>query len=585
MFRHSSDSLVKHIASADMPPVPPRSACPEESVGFSRMVSQVLAPLGEGSLLAGVFTLVSSAMGAGCLSLPFMIKRAGVWSGILMLVMSAVLAHLSLVVLMSCARYTDSDSMARLVAVAQEGGTGRVVDVVIAVYGIAAVLCYIIFIGDFFFGIARAPLLNLDVSRETLVVAVSVAVVWPLSLPRSLSALRYVCVLSVGAICLTAVAVACKAPSYIHSEGGGKGTETQQHSEGWELKWWSTDPYDALQSFSIALFAFAAHTNAVPVAISLKKADGGSIWRVSLLSVCIELVFYLLMGLGGYLSFRGYTKQDFILNYRDDDTVMFLVRCIYGVVVCLGAPINLSPAASSILGLLSGRGRHSSHASHCLVVTVIVAACVCVAILSEHVADVIGLIGASFGSLIVLAWPAMIYRKALFDLHPPCLARFVFYTLTSSAILGLAAFLAQATTLAVDEEWARATEFSDRVPAGAWAMLLGGAACSKVALKASWASEEALSQCGTNSGLAQWSDLSQNHLHSRRPAVQSSVVSMPGSQEAPAIAHQGAPATWQRVQPAGAHLPRHPRMTDRRSQYEGVGQGALMTPRRQAKQR
>ena len=33
---------------------------------------------------------------------------------------------------------------------------------------------------------------------------------------------------------------------------------------------------------------------------------------------------------------------------------------------------------------------------------------------STEVADVIGLIGASFGSLIVLAWPAMVYRRALF---------------------------------------------------------------------------------------------------------------------------------------------------------------------------
>jgi len=444
MRSHSSGDFETLIAPAGLPSVSPRSACLKEGVGFARILSHALAPLGEGSLLAGVFTLVSSAMGAGCLSLPFMIKRAGVCSGILMLVLGAVLAHLSLVVLMSCARYTDSDSMAGLVAVAQGGGSGRVVDVVIAVYGIAAVLCYLIFIGDFFSGIARAPLLDLEVSRETLIVAVSTAVVWPLSLPRSLSALRYVCVISVSAICFTAVVVACKAPSYIMSEGGGKGAATQQHSEAWELKWWSTDPYDLLQSFSIALFAFAAHTNAVPVATSLKKADGFSIWRVSLCSVCVELLFYSLMGMGGYLSFRGYTKQDFILNYCDDDIVMFFVRCVYGVVVCLGAPINLSPAASSILGLISKHGRHSSRTLHCLVVTVVIVACVCVAISSDQIADVIGLIGASFGSLIVLAWPAMIYRKALFDMHPCYLARFLFYALTSSAVLGFAAFSAQA---------------------------------------------------------------------------------------------------------------------------------------------
>eukprot|EP00931_Biecheleriopsis_adriatica_P097324 TRINITY_DN7108_c0_g2_i1.p1 TRINITY_DN7108_c0_g2~~TRINITY_DN7108_c0_g2_i1.p1 ORF type:complete len:533 (+),score=83.07 TRINITY_DN7108_c0_g2_i1:43-1641(+) len=408
----------------------------EQFVGFSQMAS-----MGEGSLVAAVFTLVSSAMGAGCLSLPFMLKSSGIIPGIMMLVVGALLAHLSLVVLMSCARYTESDSMAQLVALASGGGRSRAVDIVIAIYGIAAVLCYLMFIGDFFLGIIRSPLLNLDISRETLIVVVSAVVVWPLSLPRNLSALRYVCVLSVLAICLTAIAVAWKAPGYAQM-GSLESGATQQ----WELKWWSSDPSAMLQSFSIALFAFAAHTNAVPVATTLKRADGGSIWRVSLYSVCIELVFYVIMGIAGYMSFRGFTKQDFILNYRNDDMAMFIVRCIYGVVVCLGAPINLSPAASSILGLLPC-GRYDKHLQHFAVVTSIIVGCVCVALWSEKVADVIGLIGASFGSLIVLAWPAMIYRAALFDLHPSGLARFVYYSLFLATCLGILAFAVQAFNL------------------------------------------------------------------------------------------------------------------------------------------
>jgi len=243
----------------------------------------------------------------------------------------------------------------------------------------------------------------------------------------------------VGAICLTAVVVASKAPGFMISGDEAKSGD----ADGWEINWWNSDPVSALQSFSIALFAFAAHTNAVPVATSLKQADGASIWKVSLYSVCIELVFYALMGIGGYLSFRDSTEQNIILNYPNDDFLMFLIRCVYGVVVCLGAPINLSPAASSILGLISCE-RNTSWALHCGVVTVIIIICVIVALASEQIADVIGLIGASFGTLIVLAWPTMIYGKALFDLHPPCLASFIYYSLGFASLFGFAAFSVQA---------------------------------------------------------------------------------------------------------------------------------------------
>jgi amino acid permease len=249
----------------------------DQCVGLSQMATKISAPLGEGSLAAGVFTLVSSAMGAGCLSLPFMLKTSGIIPGLLLLLMGALLAHLSLVVLMSCARYTESGSMARLVALTARGGSGRMVDGVIAIYGIAAVLCYLMFIGDFFLGIVRSPLLSLSVSREALIVTISVLVVWPLSLPRDLSALRYVCVLSVLAICLTALVVACRAPSY--AAMGSTGLE--EDAELWKLKWWTGDALAHLKSFSIALFAFAAHTNAVPVATSLKQADAESIQMLS----------------------------------------------------------------------------------------------------------------------------------------------------------------------------------------------------------------------------------------------------------------------------------------------------------------
>lgn len=404
----------------------------------------LLPPMGEGSLVAAVFTLVSSAMGAGCLSLPFMFRQSGVLLGLVMLFVGAALAHLSLVVLMSCARYTNSDSMSQLVALISRGkGHRKLVDVVIAVYGVAAVLCYLMFIGDFFSGIARSPFLGWSVSREALIVGIAALVVWPLSLLRGLTALRHVCVLSVGAICITSLVVACKTPAQQLATWQTYADLGSEASDGPEIRWWNGDPKKALQSFSIALFAFSAHTNAVPVASSLSKADGSSIWLASLYSVSIEFAFYAVMGIAGYLSFRSLTKQDFILNYGNDDVVMFLVRCVYGIVVCVGAPINLSPAASSILELLSPR----SPPPTCLrpaIVTLAVGCCVCVAVCSEQIADVIGLCGASFGSLIALAWPALIYRRVLFDLHPPWLARALHAVLAVAAAIGVVAFVIQA---------------------------------------------------------------------------------------------------------------------------------------------
>ncbi|CAJ1360965.1 unnamed protein product, partial [Effrenium voratum] len=125
---------------------------------------------GRGSMFASVFTLVASAMGAGCLSLPHMFSRTGLVPGLVLLACGAVLAHVSLVILMSCARYTQSRSFAELVSFSEMDAEELVrpqrhfwVDVVITLYGMAAVLIYMMLIGDFFTDIAKSPVFGHEV--------------------------------------------------------------------------------------------------------------------------------------------------------------------------------------------------------------------------------------------------------------------------------------------------------------------------------------------------------------------------------------------------------------------------------------
>ena len=49
--------------------------------------------IGRGSLWSSVFTLVASAMGAGCLSLPHMLKKSGLVLGLLLLIIGAILVR------------------------------------------------------------------------------------------------------------------------------------------------------------------------------------------------------------------------------------------------------------------------------------------------------------------------------------------------------------------------------------------------------------------------------------------------------------------------------------------------------------
>lgn len=384
-----------------------------------------------------------------------------------------MLAHISLVVLMSCARYTHCRSFAELVSLStsterrddSEIGRSFMVDMVIALFGMAAVLIYMMLLGDFLEGVMHSPFLGFSyVSRRDLILG-SLVVLFPLSVPKNITALRYLSLLSISATVFLTVVVLLKMPELAFESI----SDVVPISSSDDIFFCTDSFLTTVKSFSIALFSFNAHTNAVPVAVALDQPSASRIWQVSLVSVLIEFFIYSLIATGGYLSFRGATKQDFIRNYSTDDTLMFVVRCIYSVPILLGVPINLSPAAASMQALARtlkaksdddldhdplGTGfllkrqvseslAESSLSRHILIVAGVLVLCAAVAIYIEAIADTVGLVGGCFGTLVCSVWPLIIYRRVLGNLHSKTLSRTIRLALMLASSLGAMAFVSQ----------------------------------------------------------------------------------------------------------------------------------------------
>jgi len=277
-----------------------------------------------------------------------------------------------------------------------------------------------------------------------------------LSIPRNVTALRYISFLSISAIVFLTIVVLAKTPAHwtdTDTVAGAVALGTVE-SEG-EV---TCSLWIVLQSFAMAIFSFNAHTNAVPVALSLDQPRATRIWYVSLMSVLIELVIYATIATSGYLSFGRETQQDFIRNYPAEDRWMLVVRCVYSVPIIFGVPMNLAPAAASmqaLAGTIKSRWTRNfrrqwsdpeskqSKALRVCIVSFVLIFCAAVSIYCDAFADVIGLFGACFGTLICIIWPLRIYLKVMKTLQSKALSTMISVVLYSAAFLGMAAFVEQ----------------------------------------------------------------------------------------------------------------------------------------------
>merc|ERR1719331_186682 len=73
------------------------------------------------------------------------------------------------------------------------------------------------------------------------------------------------------------------------------------------------------EAFSICVFAFNCHLNVVPVGGNMVRATKARIVKVSAVVNLVQVTFYLLIGVTGYLYFLDETPQDIVNGFPDND--------------------------------------------------------------------------------------------------------------------------------------------------------------------------------------------------------------------------------------------------------------------------
>jgi len=219
----------------------------------------------------------------------------------------------------------------------------------------------------------------------------------------------------------------------------GYGEHARVGQPGWGSIEWVKVDWGFFQTFSILLFAYNCHLNVVPVASEMTDPSDQRISKVTSRVVVVEAIFYALIAAGGYLSFLAETDQNILNNYGTSAAVT-VCRTLLSFTILVGIPTNLLPTARSLQGFVEacfpslapkalpsepllgcdpsaagGSQAEPTPRSEALRLA-LTALClfveVCVAIVVPNVADVMGFLGASVGTVLMMVLPAVVLLKA-----------------------------------------------------------------------------------------------------------------------------------------------------------------------------
>jgi amino acid permease len=309
-----------------------------------------------------IFNLANTTMGSGALAIPWCLRLLGLVGGSFCLVLSGMLCGISSYLFTRAGDELQQTSYVGVASVLYGKRGERTIMIMLLLLLQAPLIVYEMVLGNYFAAFLPKGSITAQSGSLLCMVAVSAAVIWPLSCTKRLSALGRVSFLSVVCIAFIALVITLE---YAFN------TSPELNSlRNIQLFPKATSALNLLLRFNAlpsTIFCFINHVSILDIFAELSSP---SIRRKQAAIVSTNIVsgaVYACIGVFGYLTF-GETLPDNILLVGDRvvhfQTLFRVAMFMMGVVVTLSLPLFVYPARQCILWICDDlAASHSSFAN------------------------------------------------------------------------------------------------------------------------------------------------------------------------------------------------------------------------------
>ncbi|KAI8969563.1 AAAP amino acid permease [Trametes punicea] len=290
-----------------------------------------------GNILDSVANMANSILGAGIIGLPYAVRQAGFFTGIMLLVALCAVTDWTIRLIVVNAKLSGQNSYIGIMNHCF-GSSGRAaVSFFQFAFAFGGMCAFGIIIGDtiphvirsIFPNLYRVPVLSLLTRRQFVIALCTICVSYPLSLYRDIHKLSRASGLALVGMMIIVTSVLVE------------GTHVSPDLMGDPSKRFTFLGDGVFQAIGVISFAFVCHHNSLLIYGSLRTPTLDRFNRVTHISTFISLIACCTLAISAYLVFTDKTQGNILNNFSATDTLINVARFCFGLNMFTTLPLEL----------------------------------------------------------------------------------------------------------------------------------------------------------------------------------------------------------------------------------------------------
>ncbi|KAK4057963.1 hypothetical protein OIO90_001182 [Microbotryomycetes sp. JL221] len=356
-------------------------------------------------LFAGIANMSNSILGAGIVGLPYALREAGFFVGLILLVVLGLVTDwtIRLIVLNAkmSGRRTYIDIMDSCF-----GPRGRAaVSFFQFAFAFGGMCAFCVILGDTIPRVFAAVLpqdkgwfLQLITSRQFVVAFLTLTVSYPLSLYRDIEKLSKASALALVSMVFIVVSVGVRGPGV---DDDLKGDPSER---------WTFIKPGFFEAIGVMSFAFVCHHNSLLIYGSLRVPTIDRFAQVTHVSTGLSVIACLCMSTSGYLVFTNRTPGNILNAFSEQDGLINIARAFFGANMFATLPLEAFVCREVLENYFWPDGEFN-HRRHVLITTSLVLGAMLVSLLTCDLGVILELAGGFSATALAYLFPAACYLQ------------------------------------------------------------------------------------------------------------------------------------------------------------------------------